>query len=121
MLSPPPLDMLTTVQRRKVLKACAEYTGPSTRLSGAIGALVMGRMFGWRALRMMHNPATIRLYESVLGVDFKKDCPAETTLSKRSKGYRAWKDTGAYWDVVMGRRKVERKGDIDDGQERLAL
>jgi len=47
-------------------------------------------------------------------LSYEEICPEETELSTRNVGYRASKVIGKYWDIVMGRHKVERKAELDE-------
>lgn len=95
----------------EISRRIATYTGPATSLGAALGAMVMGQHYGTRALRMIHSPATIRKYERILGVRFDQVCGSEfTPLSEKIVGIRAARELGGFWDVVMGRKKVKKKG-----------
>ena len=92
----------------------ATFRGQGADLEAALGALVLGRHFGLRALRIMHSPATIRKYDRILGRKLKDLCPAETHLSDKMVGVRFANKIGAYWDVVTGRRTIADKGLVTD-------
>jgi hypothetical protein len=101
----------------EISRRIATYTGPATSLGAALGAMVMGQHYGTRALRMIHSPATIRKYERILGVRFDQVCGSEfTPLSEKIVGIRAARELGGFWDVVMGRKKVKKKGWVDEPQ-----
>ena len=97
-----------------VLDRLANYKGHCGALESALGALILGRHYGWRVLRMAHSPATYTKYEKILGVEFKEICPETTELSYRATGMKIAKKLNAFWDVVMGRKKVENKGVLVD-------
>ncbi len=97
-----------------VCRHIAEFSGLGNRLGAALGALVLGQHYGTRVLRMIHSPSTYRKYERILGIRFEDFCPEDTHLSGKNWGFKAAKRVGAFWDVVMGRNKVEKKGWIDD-------
>jgi hypothetical protein len=99
----------------EIARRIATYTGPATSLGAALGAMVMGQHYGTRALRMIHSPATIRKYERILGVRFDEVCGSEfTPLSDKIVGIRAARELGGFWDVVLGRKKVKKKGWADE-------
>ncbi|TXI35537.1 MAG: hypothetical protein E6Q59_10825 [Nitrosomonas sp.] len=103
---------------KKILQNMREFRGVGTTLESALGALVMGQYFGWRVLKILHNPATYRRYEKVLGVEFKDVCPEITEFGqKKSIGYAITEKLGSFWAVVMGKRKVANKGLIDNQSE----
>lgn len=100
-----------------VLQSIKDFRGSGTTMESAVGALVIGQHFGWRGLKMLHNPSTYNKYEKLLGVQFKNICPEETEYSKRLLGIAIAKKVGAFWDIVMGRRKVKNKGLIMNEHE----
>lgn len=103
---------------QKILQNMREFRGVGTTLESALGALIMGQYFGWRVLKILHNPATYRKYEKVLGVQFKDVCEEITEFGqKKSVGYAITEKLGSFWAVVMGKRKVADKGLIDDQTE----
>ena len=109
-----PMPQLLTLPDAKtearICRAIAEYQGTGTTLESALGALVLGQHYGSRALRMVHSPSTYRKYERVLGIKFEDLCPEYTPLSSRNVGLRVAERLGAFWDVVMGRKKTDKKG-----------
>ena len=109
----PLLDLPKDVEAL-VLDNLANYRGPGTTLESALGALIIGRHYGWRVLRMMHSPSTYSKYEKLLGVEFKTVCPEDTDLSQRSIGMRVAVKLKSFWAVVMGREKVDNKGVLED-------
>lgn len=109
-----PLLDLTDDQERIILDNMYKYKGSGTALESALGALVIGRHFGWRVLRMIHSPSTYRKYEEYLGLKFEEVCPEDTKHSNRNVGFEISKKIGSFWDVVMGRKKVEEKGHIQE-------
>ena len=100
----------------QLCEAIAGFTGQSSTLESAIGALVIGQHFGMKALRVIHSPATIRKYDRTLGLRLADHCPAETHLSDKVIGYRFAKKIGAFWDVVTGRRTIANKGMATDDE-----
>lgn len=107
---------LTPEQEQAVRTALANYKGQSTRLEAALGALVLGQHFGWKVLRIVHSPSTYKAYEELLGVSFQETCPEVGPLGRKSVGYRFAETVAAFWDVVMGRKKVpnDEKGQISE-------
>ncbi|MCH9693883.1 MAG: hypothetical protein K0U72_05185 [Gammaproteobacteria bacterium] len=98
-------------------KHIANFRGQGSDLQSALGALVLGQHFGWRALRIMHSPKTIRKYDRVLGRKLKDLCPPDTHLADKLLGVRFANKIGAFWDVVTGRRTIANKGLADDEVE----
>lgn len=109
---------LSEEQEQTILKNIKEFKGVGTTLESALGALIMGQYFGWRVLKILHNPMTYRRYEKILGLKFQDVCPEETQYSEaKSVGYAITKKLGSFWAVVMGKRKVADKGLIDNQAE----
>lgn len=109
---------LSAEQEQILLQNIKEYRGVGTTLESALGALIMGQYFGWRVLKILHNPLTYRRYEKILGIKFQDVCPEATHYSNtRSVGYAITQKLGSFWAVVMGRRKVAEKGLIEDQAE----
>ena len=42
----------------KLEQAVKNFQGNATTLESAIGAIFIGQCFGWRMLKMIHNPST---------------------------------------------------------------
>lgn len=112
------LLVLDDETEQRILQNMKEFRGVGTTLESALGALVLGQFFGWRVLKILHNPATYRKYEKVLGIEFKNLCPEITEYGqKKSIGYAITEKLGSFWAVVMGKRKVAEKGLIDNQAE----
>ncbi len=110
--------MLDEETEQIILQQMKEFRGVGTTLESALGALVMGQYFGWRVLKILHNPGTYRRYEKALGIEFKNVCPEITELGKqKSIGYAITEKLGSFWAVVMGKRKVPEKGMIANQEE----
>lgn len=81
-------------------KACYEFEGDCTVLESAIGALVWGRVVGWKAIRLMHSGRTFKKYEEILFIKFKDELPEMTESSERMHGIRLLKKVGKYWQAI---------------------
>ena len=116
--NPKKLLVLSEEDEQTILQHMKEFRGVGTTLESALGALILGQYFGWRVLKLLHNPATYRIYEKVLGIEFKNVCPEITELGrKKSIGYAITEKLGSFWAVVMGKRKVADKGKIENQSE----
>ena len=98
-----------------IIKSMSEYRGLGTTLESAVGALVIGQHFGWRVLKMFHNPSTYNKYEQILGVSFKEVCPERTEFSKKSVGVKAADKLKSFWAVARGKKQIANKGMLDLG------
>ncbi|MFX4227168.1 MAG: hypothetical protein ACFHHU_04535 [Porticoccaceae bacterium] len=105
-----PTLKLTDEQDKILLEQIRTFRGQGTTLESAIGALVVGQHMGWRVLRIIHSPTTYKKYEKILGLKFQDLCPETTNHSTRNSGFKIVEKLGAFWDVVMGRKKVDNKG-----------
>jgi len=90
-------------------KVAAEYVGDVSHLSGAIGAVMLGRLYGWRVIRITTTSKVYSRHQRILSLDFKKVLPEETELSKKSIGYSLAKQLDKFWDVVNSKFKMEPK------------
>jgi hypothetical protein len=87
----------------------ANYEGDAESLSGAIGALMIGRSYGWRVLRIVIAGSSYTKYQRILGLEFKSVLPAVTEMSKRSRGYVIVTRLKNFWDVVRGVATIDSK------------
>lgn len=85
------------------------YEGDAEALASAIGALMIGRKYGWRVLRIVISSPSYTKYQRVLGLDFKKVLPEKTDISERSRGYRIVTSLNNFWDVVKGIASIDPK------------
>lgn len=108
---------LTDEQNQVLIDSIESYRGHVSTIETAIGAIVVGQKYGWRVLRMVHSANTMKKYEKAIGLKYEDICPESTEHSKRNIGFRFAQTIGKYWDVVMGRQKVDRKAEIDNGEE----
>lgn len=103
-----------------VAERALSYTGPGRQLEAALGALVVGQLYGRRALLMLHGSRIIRRHERILGVSFKDACPHETSETSRLYGIRLADKLGGFWKVAHGEAAGrERFEFLDDDQGRL--
>lgn len=104
------LDEETKEQLEKAVK---EFQGNGTTLESALGAVLFGRAFGWRVLKMMHNPSTLRKYEKILGIKYRDICKEETKLTQKNVGMKIVATAKNFWEVVRGTHPVKDKGHIE--------
>lgn len=95
--------MLLTSELTKIIeKASEQYSGDVTILESAIGALIIGRMYGWRVLRLVHGSSSYARYERILAIKFKDVCLERTELSKKSLALKVADAVGDFWAVARG-------------------
>ena len=104
----------------EVVEHALTYTGRGQHLESAIGSLVVGRLYGRRALLMLHGSRIILRNERILGVSFKEACPQETAYTSRLLGIRLAEKLGGFWKVAQGKAAGrERFEFVDESQGRL--
>ncbi len=103
-----PLDLENIVK-----KAAAEYFGDGKILESAIGALIIGKLYGWQPLRVLHNASVYAKYQKILGVKFADVCPARGPLAGRSVGLQIDDSIANFWKIAKGEIKVPNKGLFD--------
>jgi hypothetical protein len=85
---------------KKLEKRMAEFKGFGNHLGSAIGALAIGKVYGWRVVMMIYSIKTVGKFNKILGVRIQDVCPEETKISYRSWGFRISKKVGAFWKVA---------------------
>lgn len=85
-----------------VTKAIDEFKGQSSEIESAIGFLFMGHAFGWKVMHLIHSQATVRKYETILGIKAREVFPAETAHSNRSVGFSIAIKLSNFWKAVKG-------------------
>ena len=92
-----------------IKNASHNYIGQITTLESAIGALIIGQLYGWRVLRIIHGSNTYIRYEKVFGEDFKfKDyCEDRSVLARRSVGLGLADSIKSFWKVATGKFKTD--------------
>jgi hypothetical protein len=85
------------------------FKGDIVDLTHAIGAVTVGRKYGWRVLRIVISNASYRKYQRILGLEFKSVLPEQTDFSEKSCGYNLVVNAGKFWDAVNGIFKVDPK------------
>jgi hypothetical protein len=110
-------SFLTDEQNSIITKNTQLFKGHMNILSAALGAIVLGHQYGWRVLKIVHSPATLKKYETIIGLKYEEICPETTELSDRNVGFRIYKKIGAFWKIVLGHVKVENKSDANDDKE----
>lgn len=107
--SPEELTELEHIER----EAIANYSGLIDELEKALGVLRLGQHIGWKPLILIHNKRTLRKYEDILGIEFRKYFPEEGPSAERPLGYRVAKQLGKFWKAVSGDEKIEDKRKIE--------
>lgn len=80
-----------------------EFEGDAPELIAAIGTLMVGRVYGWKVLRIITSSKSYAKYQRVLGMEFKDYLPATTKFSDRSLGFKIVTNLNNFWEVVQGK------------------
>lgn len=92
-----------------ILNLMENFQGDLTDLADAVGAFNLGRVYGWKVLRIIYSPVTYRKYQKIIGLDFKLVLKDKTEFSLRNKGYSLASDLGKYWETVQGAFTIDAK------------
>lgn len=87
---------------KEIDRVSAGFSGSYDDLQAAIGAVMVGRLYGWRVVRLAGSRRHWTLACSLFG-DLKEILQPETPLSQKSMAYRIVTKAENYWDVVKGK------------------
>lgn len=79
-----------------------EFHGDVTELERAIGALFVGRQFGWKPLMLVHDKKTLRKYERILGINFREELDEVGPRGLELRAYRIALKLGNIWKAIKG-------------------
>lgn len=85
----------------KIDQVSGEFKGQIDDLYTAIGMIMMGRLFGWRVLRLTSSRSQWARATRLFG-DLKELMPERGKYAHRSMGLAIADKLGSYWDVVKG-------------------
>jgi hypothetical protein len=85
----------------------SEFKGDLSHLSSALGALSVGRQYGWKVLRITTSPLSYRRHQKILKLDFKDVLLSHTALSTKCRGYNWVEEFGNFWKVCHGEAKID--------------
>jgi len=83
----------------KIEKVSTEFTGQLDDLQAAVGMLVVGRLYGWRVMRLVGSRRHWMLSCKLFG-DLKELLPERGVLAHKSVGLMVVDKAGDYWDYV---------------------
>jgi hypothetical protein len=92
--------LLTEDQQKHLLHILTTYRGDGPVLQAALGALLLGRVYGWRVLRVAYSSATYAKYQRLLQVDFKQWCEPTTEFTHRHRGYEMIGKLDNFWKII---------------------
>lgn len=85
----------------KIERVTKEFTGQLDDLMGAIGLMQVGRVMGWRVVRLVCSRKHWMVANKLFG-DVKALLPEETEYSQKSIGYKVVKASGRFWEQIKG-------------------
>lgn len=77
------------------------FKGQLDDLYKVVGMIVMGRLFGWRVVRLVSTPGLWRKANQLFG-DPKELMPERGKYAHKSIGLKIVDDFGEYWTVIKG-------------------
>lgn len=90
------------------------FKGQFDELESALGMMIMGRLFGWKVLVLIHNKRTIRKYEEILGISVREAFNPTGPLTAKSVGYEFAERAGQFWKGVSGEFKLANRRELSD-------
>lgn len=85
----------------QIEQVCESFQGQIPDLYQMIGIVIVGRLFGWRVVRLT---ASRRMWTMVMKSfgDPKIWMPERGRLAYKSTGLKTVDELGGYWDVIRG-------------------
>ena len=81
------------------------YHGDISYLYEAIGMVVVGRLFGWRVMRLVSSGRCWTLACKLFG-DLKEELLPEGKYYKKSAGMRLIDQFGDYWEIIKRHKSM---------------
>jgi len=79
-----------------------DFSGQLNELENAIGMLMIGRMFGWKPLLLIHDKSTIKKYEKILDLNIREVLPEVGEYANKSLAWKAVQKVTNFWKAVKG-------------------
>jgi hypothetical protein len=103
--------------KAKIESVCENYHGQFPDLFQMIGIVVVGRLFGWRVVRLVVSLRMWRLLNKWFG-DPKQWMDPDGPLAYKSVGLKIVDQIGDYWGVIRGERSRE---DLPNHDRKMAV
>ncbi len=107
------LPPATSEEAKQVLdlldKAIVRFDGTYDELQQAVGDYVIARHVGWKPLVLLHNKRTIRKFEDILGIEYRKAFKDVGPDAGRFRVYRIASKLSNFWKAVSGDIKIENR------------
>ena len=92
---------------KRIEIVCKEFTGQMPTLYQMVGMIVVGRLFGWRVIRLTASRSLWEKTTRAFG-DPKLLMPERGVLAYKSVGLKISDQMGEYWALIKG--EVSRDG-----------
>lgn len=90
---------------QKIEEVTSGFQGDISHLYEAVGMIVVGRLFGWRVMRLVSArrawPDAIKLFG-----DPKQLMPERGKYAYKSVGLKIVDELGEYWDVIKRKKSM---------------
>lgn len=94
--------MMTDEQfNAKVEDLLKGFTGQLDQFYEAVGMVYMGRLMGWRVMRLVASRRCWALSVELFG-DLKTELPERGAYAYKSVGLKIVDEIGGYWKIVKG-------------------
>lgn len=104
--------MITDAElNEKIKEVCTDFHGQIDDLYQAVGMIVIGRLFGWKVMRLA-SPRRVWTISTKLFGDPKLLMNDRDVLTHKSFGLAFADKAGDYWEVVKGHiatKAIDRK------------
>jgi hypothetical protein len=96
-------EMMTDEEMMKMIDdVSSKFVGQLDDLQSAVGMVMMGRLYGWRVIRLVSSNRLWRVACDLFG-DLKEFLPERGVLAHKSVGLMIVDKVGGYWDVIGGK------------------
>ncbi len=90
---------------KEIEKVSTEFHGQIDDLYKAVGMIIIGRLFGWKVMRLASPRSTWTMASQLFG-DPKLLMKDEEKLAYKSFGLNVCKKADEYWEFVKGKRSI---------------
>jgi hypothetical protein len=87
---------------QKIDDVTKDYKGQIDHLAEAVGLIVLGRLFGWKVMRLVCSRRSWMLASRLFG-DPKELMIDRGKYANKSVGLRLVDQVGGYWDLINGK------------------
>ena len=87
----------------KIDEVTKNFKGQVDHLSDAIGLVILGRLVGWRVMRLVSSRRSWETATRLFG-DLKEFLPERGRYAYKSLGLKIIDQIGGYWDFIRGSR-----------------